>query len=327
MTPLAGAIPSAELVVEGLKHVRVDSLLLVPPFLETIASRPEMLDFVTNSVSLVFYGGGSISRFAGNAFTAKTRIFNMYGSTEITPIPTIYPSDRWPSEDWSYINPHPEAGIEFRAAAAEGGLFEAVIVRKIESEEEQPVFKIFPHLTEYPTKDLFAPHPSNPGLWSHKGRRDDTIVFKPGYMCHPIAMERSVSHRPEVRAALMTGTGRFQPALLVEPASEHSLSAQGKKELVERLWPVVQEANEGYKLGARISKTHILILDQGRPMRYAGKGTVQRAPTLSLYKDMLDALYAREGDISPGNDLALPVPGYFTTSSSDLGTGAVLNDS
>lgn len=35
-------------------------------------------------------------------------------------------------------------------------------------------------------------------------------------------------------------------------------------------------------------------------MRRAGKGTVQRGPTLALYKDALDALYEREGDAIPG---------------------------
>lgn len=285
-----------------------------------------MLDYIAKRVRVVFYGGGSISQSAGDAFSAKTQIFNMNGSTETTVFPTICQSGRWPSEDWSYINPHPDAGIEFRAAAAaDGGVFEAIIVRNAKSGDEQPVFKIFPDLTEYPTKDLFVPHPLKPNLWKHQGRKDDTIVFKAGYMCNPVALEQRVSQHPEVRAALMTGTGRFQPALLIEPADDQRLSTEAKKALVERLWPVVQEANDSYKLGARISKTHILVLNHEQPMRYAGKGTVQRAPTLSLYETVLDDLYAREGDVPPNNDLALPVSGYAVTSNSDVVTGARLN--
>ena len=41
-------------------------------------------------------------------------------------------------------------------------------------------------------------------------------------------------------------------------------------------------------------------------MRRAGKGTVQRAATLELYKGALDALYLGEGDAMPGNELVLP---------------------
>ena len=40
-------------------------------------------------------------------------------------------------------------------------------------------------------------------------------------------------------------------------------------------------------------------------MRRAGKGTVQRGPTLELYKEALDAFYTREGDVVPGNELVL----------------------
>ncbi len=313
ITPLGGAAPSAENIVEGLKHVQVDSLLLAPPFMEKIASNPEMLDYVTKKVGLVLYSGGGVAQFAGDAFSSKTRTFNVNGSTETSPFPTVFPFNRWPSEDWNYIHPNPHAGIEFRAVEAEPEVFEAVIVRKAELVEEQPIFKIFPHLTEYPTKDLFAPHPSEPDLWTHKGRIDDRIVFKPGYMCNPIAMEQQVSHHPEVRAALMAGTGRFQPALMVELASGQTLCTEAKRGLVEQIWPIVQKANQAYKLGARISKSHILVLDREQPLNYSGKGTVRRLPTLRLYENILNDFYDREGDNPPGNDLALPALSFDDT--------------
>ena len=107
----------------------------------------------------------------------------------------------------------------------------------------------------------------------------------------------------------MAGTGRYQPALLIEPMGDQPVSPTAEQELIEQLWPVVKEANQNYKLGARVSKSHILFTDPRGPMRRAGKGTVQRAPTLDLYKDALDALYAREGDAVPGNELVLPIPG------------------
>ena len=40
-------------------------------------------------------------------------------------------------------------------------------------------------------------------------------------------------------------------------------------------------------------------------MQRAGKGTVQRAPTLQLDQNTPDALYAREGDSMPGDELVL----------------------
>ena len=64
-----------------------------------------------------------------------------------------------------------------------------------------------------------------------------------------------------------------------------------------------------YKTGARVSKSHILFTEKQRPIPRAGKGTIQRAPTLKLYQDELNALYCREGDIGQGNDMALQIFG------------------
>ena len=263
-----------------------------------------MADFITSNVDTVTYGGGDVSQWSGDALASKVKLFNFNGSTETGSFPLLRPSERYPSEDWKYIHPHPAAGIEFRPSLH--GQFEAFIVRNTVFENEQPVFKLFPQLQEYPTKDLWAPHPSKKDLWAYRGRADDTIVFKPGYMCDPVSMEQHVSQHPEVRAVLMAGTGRSQPVLLIERADDRSLSPIAEQDLTEQIWPIIKEANETYKMGTRVSKSHILYTNLQQPMRRAGKGTVQRGPTLELYKEALDALYAREGDAVPGNELVLP---------------------
>lgn len=275
--------------------------------MEQIAKTPEMLDFVTSNLETIVYGGGDVSQLAGSAMASRSQVFNFNGSTETGCFPILRPSGKYPSEDWKYLHLHPAAGIEFRPSV--NGLFEAFIIRNTKFEDEQPVFKIFPQIKEYPTKDLWMPHPSKPNLWAYHGRADDIIVFGPGYMCNPIAMEQHVAHHPKIRAALMAGTGRSQPALLVEPANDHPLSPAEKHDFVEEIYPAVKEANQGYKLGARVSKSHIFFTNPALPMRRAGKGTVQRALTLESYKDALNALYAREGDSVPGNELILPVFG------------------
>ena len=61
MTPLSGIAPSTKLVVKDLKRTHVDFILLVPPFLKTIASRPDMVEYITKNVDTVFYDSGGIS--------------------------------------------------------------------------------------------------------------------------------------------------------------------------------------------------------------------------------------------------------------------------
>lgn len=147
--------------------------------------------------------------------------------------------------------------------------------------------------------------PLKKDLWAYRGRVDDTILSKQGYMCNQISMEQHVSQHSEVRAVLMAGTGRSQPALIIERAGDQPLSSPAEQEVTEQIWPIIEEANRTYKMGTRVSKSHILYTNLLQPMRRVGKGTVQRSPTLELYEDALDALYAREGDILPGTELVL----------------------
>ena len=304
ITPLAGVMPSAQNIFEGLKLVKADCLMLVPPFVEQIAKRPDIMEYVSRNVRTVVYGGGDVSQWSGDTVASQVQLFNVNGSTETGSIPILRPSDHFPSEEWKYIQPHPAAGLEFRPSL--NGQFEAFIVRNPDFENEQPVFKLFPQLHEYSTKDLWAPHPSKEGLWTYRGRADDTILFKAGFMCDPVPLEQHVSQYREVQAALMAGTGRSQPSLIIERVDNQPLSPTKEKELTEDIWPIIQEANRTYKTGARVAKSHILYTTPQHPICRAGKGTVQRGPTLELYKDALDALYEREGDGVPGNELVLP---------------------
>ena len=304
ITPLAGVMPSAQTVFEGLKHMKADALFLAPPFLEQIAKSPEVTEYIARNVKTVVYGGGDVSQWSGDTIASQVQLFNFNGSTETGSIPILRPSDHFPSKEWKYIQPHPAGGVEFRTSPH--GQFEAFIVKNPVFENEQPVFKLFPQLQEFSTKDLWAPHPSKEGLWTYRGRADDTILFKAGFMCDPVPLEQHVSQHPEVQAALMAGTGRSQPTLIIERVDDKPLSPTREQELTDDIWRIVQEANQTYKTGARIAKSHILYTTPQHPMRRAGKGTVQRGPTLELYKDALDALYEREGDAVPGNELVLP---------------------
>lgn len=294
ITVLAGAALSAQLVVESLKHQKVDAIVLAAPLLEQAAKDANVLEFLTNRIDTITYGGGDVSQATGNAIGTRSKVFNFNGSTETGSYPLIRLSGPYPFEDWKYYHPHPAAGLEFRPSVP--GLYEAFIVRHADFEHEQPVFKIFPHLAEYETKDLFAPHASKPGLWAYQGRADDIIVFKSSFLCNPIAMEQRLSDLPEIRVALMVGTARYQSALLIEVENDQTMTESAKGNFVDQIWPVVEEANQAYPKDARVSRSHILLTDPKIPIQRAGKGTVQRGPTLKLYQNALDALYTKEGD-------------------------------
>jgi hypothetical protein len=90
---------------------------------------------------------------------------------------------------------------------------------------------------------------------------------------------------------LLVGMGREEAALLVELVSPKLLSGIEKLKAVERIWPVVQEANDLAPGFARVMKENIVFVESEKPMERVPKGTAQRGPTIRLYAGELDALY------------------------------------
>ena len=136
-------------------------------------------------------------------------------------------------DDWKCVEPHPNSGFEFRHLA--NNEYEAVVVRNRIEDEEQPVFKLFPNLREWPAKDVFTPDPVNPRSWIDRSRTDDLLVFSDGTTFNPLEFEQQISGHPEIKAALMFGTRRPQAALLIELETPQGLSGDARSDTVERL--------------------------------------------------------------------------------------------
>lgn len=293
----AAVVPSAAGVIEALRYVSVDCLHLPAPFAEQISTSPEMLSAVPDTVSIVSYGGADVSETCAKTWLARgVEVVGFNGQTETTTYPLIRPREGWEVSDLKYIQPHPAAGIVFRPSGSEG-LFELVLERNEDEAQVQPVFTIFPDLHEFHTRDLFSPHPTKSGLWLFQSRADDMIVSATTMNCNPVPFEHEVSRLPEVAGALMLGTGRFQNALLAEPSDESWLASYEKQqEFIDHIWPAVERANQKYQLVARIARDHVLLTEPGIPLRRAGKGTIQRAPSLAMYQKQIDRIYERFGD-------------------------------
>lgn len=288
---------SAEAASELIRSSPFTTIILPPSILDEIGKRPELLDSL-GKVRYVLPGGSTTTKAAADAINSKTELLNVLGATELGCISQLA-IDR---QDWPYIAPSPLSGIEFRQHSE--GEYEMVVVRKEEFKSQQPSFELFPDLDEYCTQDLYAKHPTKPGLWLYRGRSDDVIVFLNGEKSNPILMEAAVSSHPKVSAVLLAGQNRFEASMLIEPVLPLKASAKARAELIEELWPTVEEANRQQPAYARISKTQILFTAPEKPMLRAGKGTVQRRLTVESYTRELDALYA---DAETINDSACPV--------------------
>ncbi|PSR81213.1 hypothetical protein BD289DRAFT_372900, partial [Coniella lustricola] len=275
--------PSPDMVHSVLVHGKVDVCITAPTILVELVRAPRYVEQLTK-LKAVAFGGGPLPRTVGDMLSKITDLVNGVGSTEAG----FFPQCPVEAEDWEYLNYHPIGGHDFRQVSDD--LYEHFILKRTELLPFQGVFATFPELDEWATKDLYSKHPTKEGLWQHRGRSDDIIVFATGEKLTPLDMEGSIQANPAVNAAIITGRKRFQSSLLVEPATHPTTKAE-KEALLDQIWPSVEEANKHSPKHGRVLRNMIIFCTPEKPAPRAGKGTTQRRKWEEEYASELDALY------------------------------------
>ncbi|KAF4631134.1 hypothetical protein G7Y89_g6998 [Cudoniella acicularis] len=283
-------LPKSPLTFEtAMEMIRCNSpdLLLAPAHvLDGIASDVTRIQEVSTKVSMISFGGGPLSKSTGDILTQHFRLFGMYGTSEMGTIHKIVPYGTWDSRTWNSWKPHPGDNIEFRRLQDDS--YEAIVHRNNAANGEQPVFKLFPDLQEWSTRDMFSPDPHREGFWAYRGRVDDLIILNNGGTINPSGYEEKISSVPFVSQAIMYGTGMPHPALLVEV---FELQGQEASDLMDELWAAVVECNQIFPPQSSISRSRIMTTTSSKPLPRSAKGMVQRGPALELYREELNQLY------------------------------------
>ena len=165
-----------------------------------------------------------------------------------------------------------------------------VLVRSRNTEYLQAVFVTFPETSEWGTKDLYSKHPTKPHHWLYEGRADDVIVFNNGEKLNPLSLEQSIEGHPEIRSAIVIGTGRFQAGLLLDPV-EGNLDEDSQNQVLRRVWPLIEEANGNTVAHGRINKNLIFFSNSEKPLLRTAKGSVRKKLSLELYSEEINNLY------------------------------------
>jgi thioester reductase-like protein len=281
--------PSAEQVNSIHVHGRIDHTGLVPMTLIDLAREPEYLDNL-GRLEMIICGGGPCPRDVGDLITTKTKLFNVIGTTECG----ILPMQDTAREDWAYMNFGSALGCEFRHVSED--VYEHVIVRRPELDLYQGVFQTFPHLVEYPMKDLYRKHPTKENHWLYVGRIDDIITYGTGEKLNPVDMEGIIAANPAVKGALIAGQAQLQSALLIEPVKDITSPVEAA-DLLDTIWPSIEAANKVSPTHALLFRHMVVFTTAEKPMVRLGKGTVQRKKTLGLYEAELGALFKQVGQM------------------------------
>lgn len=273
-------LPSGGLAAQILRSLDVRGCFLPPTIAAELYHEPDGPDLLKR-LDVLCYAGGPLPEAIGNELVKHVQLCQFYGSTEIGQVRQLVP----PKEHWQYMEFHPLGNQELQPA--DDDAYEMVIYANEETEDFSALNHNFPGVREYRTKDLFKPHPTQPGLWKFHARRDDIIVLSSGEKVNPIPMELGVEAVSGVAGALVAGQGQPRVALLVELKPDHGLGPDP----VAALWPRVAELNANTSGPGRVSKSMILVADAKKPFVRAAKGTVVRKLTLAAYETELKALF------------------------------------
>jgi hypothetical protein len=186
-------------------------------------------------------------------------------------------------------------------------LFKMLLAKTAHSAPYSPVFARCPTDTTHDTSDLWTPHPDPalaPFTFRYAGRADDMICWADGTNLMPTAWELSHADHPLVRCAVMFGTQRRQPVLLLEledQANATSVSHDTDAALLDKLFvESVRVVNERAPQNAQVAMTHVLLVGQGRCGEKVFvrnvKGTVARKATLMRFEKEIEDIYKRFGD-------------------------------
>lgn len=159
----------------------------------------------------------------------------------------------------------------------------------------QGAFTINPESHEWPTRDLYSKHPTNPHHWRHEARVDDLIVCANGAKFNPQRMQVEVQRHPDVRFALMTGTHRHRPALIVQLQESVVDDEEQKRRIRGEVWEIVSKMNAEFPIQGKVMESLIMYTTPGKEFPLAGKGTLQRAAAIEMYLSELDDLYNSVG--------------------------------
>ena len=243
---------------------------------------------------------GPLPEGAGDILSKHTFLVNIMGSTEAGVLPTCVPES---SADYSWFRIKPGLPeVEFHDRGE--GLYELVYVRDPKVNKRlHSSFNTFPDQDEYPSKDLYVKHPTDPGKWKLVSRTDDVIVLSNGEKVVSIPIEGALHEAPQVEAVITLGHGRFQVAALIEP-TEAARKEMSDKEILEKIKPAIQKANSMMPGHAHLATDHVLFTKPDKPMTRTSKGTIMRKVTKTMYEAEINDLYEGGNEDAESDELA-----------------------
>ena len=280
-----GAVTAAQ-IIDILEQGNAAGAMLTPAQIDELCRTPRGLE-VLRRLQYIYFVGAPLPRFIAEKLVGHCKVQPGMGSTEAG----AYFVDIRNEDDWEYYRFRPSMGIEMRQKT--GKLYELVFRRQAELQRWQQIFKIYPGLDEYPTKDLWSAHPTRADLWRYEGRLDDFVNLLHGEGLHVTEMEAIIQDHPNVRTAIIGGERRPSPFLILDLISTGLGSEKTTDAMVDEIWAQVEEANKTSFENVKLRRDLIVVIEADRPLPRSAKDTVIRHSAIGLYLPEIERLYSR----------------------------------
>lgn len=231
---------------------------------------------------IVLFSGSPCPDSLGDRLVANgVHLVSQIGSTEMGQLMT---SER-PREDklWNWLRPGAAVKPYLRFEERSTGIYEAVVLDGWPS-------KVMSNRPDgaYATKDLFLKHPDMEA-YKYYARLDDTIVLVNGEKVIPLALEGSVRQDPAVAEVLVFGAQKASIGMIV--ILTEAGAALSKDELIEQIWPRVEQAQIEMPAFGQLSKDMVFLLPPDTQYPRTDKGTVIRQAAYRQFAELIESAY------------------------------------
>lgn len=252
----------------------------------------------------VLFGGSSCPDNLGDLLVnAGVRLISHYGATELGQLMT---SERPRGDNaWNYVRPLGSVEKFLQWKPLDDGSYECIVLdglqSKVTSNSDNPP-------NSFHTRDTFRKHSTIPNAWKYIGRIDDRVTLINGEKVLPVPIEHRIRQCVYVQDNLVFGVSKPLPGLLVVPSAEcQGLSSE---EILDRIWPDIEEANQNAEAFSQISRGMVIILDASCSYPMTDKGTMIRNRCYLEFNDLIETAYMclENGGANNGTRRALGLP-------------------
>ncbi|KAF9690444.1 hypothetical protein EKO04_011571 [Ascochyta lentis] len=283
---------TASIIISSIEATFSTALVTVPYILKFFTEIPGGVERLASLTQVIAAGSAIPNDLAEVLLSKKTRIYHLYGLTEAGAL-----MEAW-STDFRWVTPLAHAAPFLKFEPVGEDLFHLVVMPGLPA-------KVYSNRGDgsYATKDVFRPHPTEPGMWRFVTRQDDIIVMMNGEKADPTPLEEAVSRNANVRAAVVFGAERDALGMIViASAAAKMLSMQGILDSIAADLDLGNSRVAGY---ARISREAVIIKPAGTSFPRTDKDTVIKPRFLELFAADIEEYYEARAQARATNELAV----------------------